>query len=99
MDATKQLEKKIDTRIDKAVSDISGVIQDFATHVDRRFDGVETELSKLQKDMQSVLKRLDSIEKDISISDDERVVMGMQLNRLHDWVEQAAKRIGVEFVR
>ena len=63
-----------------------------------RFDRIERKLDKLQDDMNSVLNRLDSIEKDISLNDDERVVMGMQLNRLHDWVEKAAKKVGVEFV-
>ena len=63
-----------------------------------RFDRIERKLDKLQDDMNSVLNRLDSIEKDISLNDDDRVVMGMQLNRLHDWVEKAAKKVGVEFV-
>lgn len=102
--AIKQLEKKMDSKIDKAVADISGVIQEFATQVSQRFDGVdqrfdkiESELSKLQKDMRLVLNRLDSIEKDIAINEDERAVMGMQLTRLHNWVEKAAVRVGVEF--
>jgi hypothetical protein len=47
--ATKQLEKKIDAKIDKAVTDISEVIQEFAAHVDQRFDKIETEIFKLQK--------------------------------------------------
>jgi chromosome segregation ATPase len=93
----KQLEKKMDVKIDKAVTDISEVIQEFASQVDRRFDKIETELSKLQADMQAILNRLDSIEKDISINDDERAVIGMQLTRLHNWVEKAAVRVGVEF--
>jgi chromosome segregation ATPase len=109
--AIKQLEKKMDVKIDKAVTDISEVIQEFATHVSRRFDGVdqrfdavdrrfdkiESELSRLQRDMCAVLNRLDSIEKDIAINEDERAVMGMQLTRLHSWVEKAALRVGVEF--
>jgi hypothetical protein len=32
------------------------------------------------------------------VSDDERLVMSVQLTRLHDWVEQAAKRIDLKFV-
>jgi hypothetical protein len=47
--------------------------------------------------VQSILVRLDSIEKDIAINEDERAVMGMQLTRLHNWVEKAALRVGVVF--
>lgn len=93
--ATKDDVKEI---VNGAVVDLSEIIQDFATQVDKRFDKLETNVSKLQKDVDSILNRLDSIEKDIAITEDERAVMNMQLNRLHDWVEKAAARIGVEFV-
>lgn len=46
-----------------------------------------------------ILNKLGSIEKRLEISDDERTVMAHQLTLLHGWVECAAKRIGVEFVR
>jgi len=43
------------------------------------------------------LPRLDSIEKQLEISEDERLVMAHQLTQLHDWVERATKRIDVKF--
>lgn len=82
----------------KTITDLSEIIQDFATHVDKRFDTLESDVAKLQKDVGTILNRIDSIEKDIAISEDERAVMSMQLTRLHDWVEKAAARVGVEFI-
>lgn len=97
--ATKQdVQEIVDKSVNKAVTELSEIIQDFATQVDKRFDKLETDVAKLQSDMNSVLNQLDSIEKDIAISEDERAVMSMQLTRLHDWVEKAAARIDVEFV-
>lgn len=49
-------------------------------------------------DLQKALELLDSIVKRQEISDDERLVMGHQLTRLHDWVEEAAKRIDLKFI-
>jgi len=40
---------------------------------------------------------VDSLAKRQEISDDERLVMAHQLERIHDWVEQAAERIDLKF--
>jgi hypothetical protein len=45
-------------------------------------------------DMQMVLNLLDSIVKRQEISDDERLVMGHQLDRLDRWTHELAKKIG-----
>jgi hypothetical protein len=71
----------------KDIDDVLTLMQTFMHQVDDRFNRLEDKVDVLQSGMERVLKRLDSIEKDLSISDDERAVMGMQLTRLHDWVE------------
>jgi septation ring formation regulator EzrA len=92
---------QVDERFNKLEDKFGGLEDKFTIHdikSEARFDKIETKLDKLQDDMSSVLNRLDSIEKDISLNDDERQVMGMQLNRIHDWIEKTAKKVGVEFV-
>lgn len=46
--------------------------------------------------MQRVLGLLDELAKRQEISDDERLVMGHQLERLNHWTHELAKRIGYE---
>jgi DNA anti-recombination protein RmuC len=45
-------------------------------------------------DMQKVLGLLDALSKRQEISDDERLVMGHQLDRLDRWTHELAKKIG-----
>lgn len=68
-------------------------IQEFRTEVNSKLDEKAN-----SKDMQTALNLLDSLAKRQEISDDERIVMSHQLTRLHDWVEEAAKRIDLKFV-
>ncbi|MBP7820967.1 hypothetical protein KA043_02580 [Candidatus Saccharibacteria bacterium] len=82
----------------KDIDEILDLMQTFMHQVDNRFNTIETDNAKVRKDLDSILKSLDSIEKDIQLNEDERSVMGMQLTRLHDWVEKTASKVGVEFV-
>jgi hypothetical protein len=65
---------EVQTIVNEAVNDLSGIIGDFATSIDerftatelkseKRFDAVDGKLGKLQNDMDRVLNRLDSVEK------------------------------------
>jgi cob(I)alamin adenosyltransferase len=94
----KEVQDIVSTAVNGAVDDLSAIINTFASHIDSRFNVIESQIAKLQRDVDAILNRLDSIEKQLEIDDDERAVMGMQLTRLHDWVEKAAQKIGVEFV-
>ena len=80
------------------IDDVLNVLDVMMTRIDDRFTKIESDILRLQKDMQNVLIRLDHIEKKVEISDDERLVMAHQLTQLHDWVEKAAARIDVKFV-
>jgi len=64
---------------------------------DRIDKALETKASSA--DLRKVMDTLDKILKQQEISDDERLVMQFQLTRIHDWVELAAKRIDLEFVK
>ena len=67
--------------------------------VDARFDALDTDIAGLRSDIRGVMNHLDKIEKDLTITEDERAVVSMQLTRIHRWVEKAAANIGVEFAK
>ena len=61
-----------------------------------RFDKIDKalETKSNDEDMQKVLDLLDSLAKRQEISDDERLVMGHQLDRLDRWTHELAGKIG-----
>lgn len=67
-------------------------------YLTERFDKVDKVLEQKASnaDMQRVLKLLDEMAKRQEISDDERLVMGHQLERLDRWTHELAKKIGYE---
>lgn len=78
--------------VDKAVDDLSEIIQSFAQNVDERFSNVETGIAELNKKydhlistLDTFLKRLDDIEADNTARD-------AQLARLERWIEQIATK-------
>lgn len=50
-----------------------------------------------REDIKTILSHIDHIEKQLEIDDDERLVLGYQIQRLHDWAVEAGKRIGIDF--
>ncbi len=81
----------------KDIDDVLSVLDVMMTRIDERFSKVELTLAETQKQVQNILNQLDSIEKRLEISEDERLVMAHQLTQLHEWVEKAARRIDVKF--
>lgn len=65
-------------------------------HMTERFDKIDNVLEEKSSnaDMQRVLGLLDEIAKRQEISDDERLVMGHQLERPDRWTHELAKKIG-----
>jgi hypothetical protein len=65
-------------------------------YMTERFDKIDKSLEKKASnlDMQRVLALLDEMAKRQEISDDERLVMGHQLERLDRWTHELAKKIG-----
>lgn len=82
----------------KDIDDVLQVLDIMMTRFDERFLKVENSLELTQKQANNIFNQLDSIEKQLGISDNERLVMAFQLTRLHDWVDKAAERIDVKFV-
>jgi len=65
-------------------------------YMTERFDKIDKalETKSNDEDMQKVLDLLDSLAKRQEISDDERLVMGHQLDRLDRWTHELAGKIG-----
>ncbi len=65
-------------------------------YMEERFGAIDDKLENMatKDDISKILNRLDSIEKKLEIDDDERLVMGHQLERLDKWVHGVADRIG-----
>lgn len=67
-------------------------------YMTERFDSIDKALKEKASaaDMQKVLGLLDALAKRQEISDDERLVMGHQLDRLDRWTHELAKKIGYQ---
>ena len=67
-------------------------------YMSERFDKIDTSLEEKasKDDMQRVLGLLDALAKRGEISDDERLIMGHQLERLNRWTHELARKIGYE---
>jgi hypothetical protein len=87
---------KIDAQLNKMDEQLHLITKAVVKGFDRIDKTLETKADAV--DLQKALGLLDSFAKRQEISDDERLVMGHQLTRLHDWVEEAAKRIDLKFV-
>ncbi len=59
------------------------------TKMDTRFDDTNNRIDRVIGSIETLAKRQE-------INDDERLVMGHQLERLDQWVHLLAKKIGVE---
>ena len=68
------------------------------TYMEERFDRIDKALEKKAEklDVERILGTLDALAKRQEIDEEERLVMGHQLERLNQWVHQLAGKIGVE---
>ena len=87
-------EKRVDGKIDKAVTDLSLVISDFSNQVANEFIKTNNRIDKIQKDINFIINQIDAISKKQEIDDDERLVMGAHLDRIDKWLHELANKIG-----
>ena len=92
--ATKEDVTELRSELKESFSDITALLQTFMQQVDERFSGVEDEQKKTREEISRVFDYLDSVVKRQEISDDERIVMGHQLDRLDKWTHELANKIG-----
>lgn len=88
----------VDKRLQEMSKDLSDQSDKLASAILKGFNRIDNVLeAKADKtDLQRVYDLLDMIAKQQQIDDDERIVMGHQLDRLDRWVHEVAKKIGNE---
>jgi hypothetical protein len=85
-------------KVDAQLSEMNKQLDKIVTVVIKGFGRIDKALEEKASnaDMQRVLGLLDELAKRQEISDDERLVMGHQLERLDRWTHELAKKIGYE---
>lgn len=87
-----------DTATKDDIKEIISQIDHMAVKIVERFDRIEKALEEkaTKDDIRRIMDILDSMSKRQEISDDERLVMGHQLERLDRWTHELAKKNGYE---
>ena len=90
------LDKRLEKQTERILTEVGGLINDFAFQVDQRFIAlekrvthIEVSLEKLTNTLDHFLKRLDDIETDNAARD-------AQLARHDRWLHQIADKSGLE---
>jgi hypothetical protein len=91
--ATKNDVQKI---VNKAVDDLSEIIQTFAQSVDNRFNEVEDRLDGLDEKYNELINTLDKFLKRLDAMEANNAARDAQLARLERWIEQVAAKTGVK---
>lgn len=65
-------------------------------YMEERFDRVDKRFDDTNERIDRIISSLDALAKRQEIDEEERLVMGHQLERLDQWVHQLAEKIGVE---
>jgi archaellum component FlaC len=76
------------------IDDVLSVLDSMMTRIDERFNVLEDNDRNTQNQIGKILENLDSFAKRLEISEDERLVMGHQLDRLNRWTQELADKIG-----
>lgn len=63
-------------------------------YITDRFDNVDKQFGNLSDRINSLEKLIDKVIKNQEIDEQERIVMGHQLDRLDRWVHEVADKIG-----
>ena len=88
------MNKKFDKQFDEINKQLDRIVTVVVTGFDRIDKALDTKADRA--DLERVYDLLDKIAKKQEIDDDERLVMGHQLDRLDRWVHEVARKIGYE---
>lgn len=93
---TKQdVQEVVDRAIDKAVTDLSEIISNFAQQVDSRFNSVEAKQQELDKKFDRLLGTIDNFVGRIDRYESEQLARDSQFNRLLDWARKVSEKTGI----
>ena len=65
-------------------------------YMEERFDRIDERFEDTNGRIDQILNAVDALAKRQEIDEEERLVMGHQIERLDQWVHQLAAKIGVE---
>lgn len=74
--------------------DLTALLRTFMEQVDERFRRFEAEQKQIRADIDRLFDYMDKIAKRQEIDEQERLVMGHQLERLDRWTHELADKIG-----
>lgn len=103
------VEEIVDRVVKNAVDDLTGVIRDFALHVDERFNaneaaifGIRNELGETRSDIAGVrhdirklTSTIDGFVKRLDSVETEATARDAQFCRLLDWAQKVSKKTGI----
>lgn len=78
------------------VEDVLSEVRGLSEMVGHHFNDVHSEVKQTRADMRRIFRYLDSIEKQLEISEEERLVAAHQLERAYKWIKQLADKVGVK---
>lgn len=89
---------KLEAQLGDMRNDFNGQLDKLTSIIVKGFDRIDKELEQKasKEDINRLYDLMDKIAKQQEINDDERLVMGHQLERLDRWVHEVAKKIGYE---
>ena len=90
----KQQGDQLREEIMSSFDDLTALLRTFMEQVDERFRRVEEEQRQIKADINRLFDYMDKIAKHQEIDEQERLVMGHQLERLDRWTHELANKIG-----
>jgi predicted RecB family endonuclease len=93
--AKQDVQEIVDRAIDKAVTDLSEIISNFAQQVDNRFNAVEAKQHELDKKFDRLLNTIDSFVGRIDRYESEQIARDSQFNRLLEWARRVSEKTGI----
>ncbi|MEX2006790.1 MAG: hypothetical protein WD877_01265 [Candidatus Saccharimonadales bacterium] len=88
--------KDVQQIVDRAVDDLSVVIQDFSQRVDDRFNKIEAGIAELNNKYDWLVKTLDKFLRRLGNIEADNAARDAQLARYERWLMQIAEKTGVK---
>ena len=66
-------------------------------HMVMRFDEAAADRDAIRKDIDSIRNMLDTFLEKVDTDDQERLIIGHQVSRHQEWIEEAGKKIGLKY--
>lgn len=97
IDGFKSVRDEIKTEVRAGVDDVLEQLETFVDMTDTRFTGLESQTGSLKEDIRRFVNKAREVEARGDVSEDERLVMRLQLAKIKSWARQAGDHIGLKF--